>query len=203
MKATYNCNTSRLLCSSKLLAYAQQQHSRGDYKVIESRKQAVSIRMSPADLSKIKDLARRLSARDSDVIRFAVKTMLGRLAPLFDPHSRGRALVPALVEVGTEFLRFFELDSSRLDALINGEVSDPEKRVSMEDLGLLALAGVKEPYAALKLSELNQTDERLLRSGDLTNSIRQYLYEKYVYRISVETDQSASPLRFALRGTQS
>ena len=172
--------------------------------MIESRKQAVSIRMSPADLRKVKDLARRLSARDSDVIRFAVKAMLGRLAPLFDPNSRGRALVPALVEAGTEFLRFFELDSARLDALINESVGDPEKRVSMEDLALLALAGVKEPYAALKLSELNQMDERLLCSGDLATSIRQYLYEKYVYRISVQPEQSppAAPLRFALRGTQ-
>ena len=61
---------------------------------------------------------------------------------------------------------------------------------------------MKEPYAALKLSELNQTDERLLSSTDLASSIRQYLYEKYVYRISVEPDQSAAPLRFALRGTQ-
>jgi len=171
--------------------------------VIESRKQAVSIRMNPADLRKVKELARRLGARDSDVIRFAVKAMLGRLAPLFDPQSRGRALVPALVEVGTEFLRFFELDSSRLDALINDEVKDPEKRVSVEDLALLAMAGVKEPYAALKLSELNQMDERLLHSGDLTSSIRQYLYEKYVYRVSVEPDQSAAPLRLAMRGTQS
>ena len=171
--------------------------------MIESRKQAVSIRMNPADLRKVKELARRLSARDSDVIRFAVKAMLGRLAPLFDPQSRGRALVPALVEVGTEFLRFFELDSSRLDALINDEVEDPEKRVSLEDLALLALAGVKEPYAALKLSELNQMDERLLHSGDLTSSIRQYLYEKYVYRVSVESDQTAAPLRLAMRGTQS
>ena len=172
--------------------------------MIESRKQAVSIRMSPADLRKVKELARRLSARDSDVIRFAVKAMLGRLAPLFDAHSHGRALVPVLVEAGTEFLRFFELDAARLDTLINGEVDDPEKRVSIEDLALLAMAGVKEPYAALKLSELNQTDERLLRSGDLASSIRQYLYEKYVYRISVEPDPSAAPLRFALRGgTQS
>ena len=173
--------------------------------MIESRKQAVSIRMSPADLSKVKELARRLSARDSDVIRFAVKTMLGRLAPLFDPQSRGRALVPAMVEAGTEFLRFFELDSARLEALINEEVTDPEKRVSADDLALLALAGVKEPYAALKLSELNQMDERLLRSGDLASSIRQYLYEKYVYRISVEPEQpssAAAPLRFAVRGPQ-
>jgi hypothetical protein len=170
--------------------------------VIEGRKQAVSIRMSPGDLQKVKDLARRLSARDSDVIRFAVKAMLGRLAPLFDPNSRGRALVPVLVEAGTEFLRFFELDSVRLDALINEALNDPEKRVSMEDLALLALAGVKEPYAALKLSELNQMDERL-RSTDLASSIRQYLYEKYVYRVSVEPDQSGAPLRFALRGTQS
>src|SRR5579883_3683073 len=126
--------------TATLLAYLvapsrwQTQHgptTRGENNVIESRKQAVSIRMSPADLQKVKDLARRLGARDSDVIRFAVKTMLGRLAPLFDPHSRGRALVPALVEAGTEFLRFFELDCGRLDALINQEVSDPEKRVSM------------------------------------------------------------------------
>lgn len=171
--------------------------------MVENRKQAVSVRMSPGDLRKIKELAQRLSARDSDVIRFAVKTMLGRLAPLFDQDSRGRTLVPVLVEAGTEFLRFFDLDAGRLDTLINAGVSEPERRVSREDLALLALAGVKEPYAALKLSELSQLDEQLLRSADLSSSIRHYLYEKYVYRVSGEPERPAAPLRFALGGNQS
>ena len=52
---------------------------------MDSRKQAVSIRMSAADIRSVKRLAERLGVRDSDVIRFAVKVMLGRLAPLHDP----------------------------------------------------------------------------------------------------------------------
>ena len=51
---------------------------------MDSRKQAVSIRMSAADIRSVKRLAERLGVRDSDVIRFAVKVMLGRLAPLHD-----------------------------------------------------------------------------------------------------------------------
>jgi predicted DNA binding CopG/RHH family protein len=56
----------------------------------ESRKRAVSLRVSDADLRKVKKLATRLGARDSDVIRFALKTMLTRLAPLCDQNVRGR-----------------------------------------------------------------------------------------------------------------
>jgi hypothetical protein len=167
--------------------------------VIEGRKRAISIRMSTSDVRKIKKLAQRLNARDSDVIRFAVKAMLSRLGPLYEPEARGRSLVPVVVEAGVEFLRFFELDTGRLDSIINSEIEDPEKRVSRDDLALLSLAGVQEPYAALKLSELNQVDERLLRSGDLSSSIRQYLYEKYVYRANGDSDGPVS-LRFVAMG---
>ncbi len=123
--------------------------------------------------------------------------MLARLGPLYEPESRGRALVPVLVEAGAEFLRFFDLDAGRLDSIVNGDV-DAEKRVSREDLALLAMAGVQEPYAALKLSELSQLDERLLRSTDVSSSLRQYLYEKYVYRPNAV--ESPTPLRFAVAG---
>jgi hypothetical protein len=75
-----------------------------------------------------------------------------------------------------------------------------EKRVSRDDLGLLALAGVQEPYAALKLSELSQLDERLLRSADLSSSLRQYLYEKYVYRPNAPPLDAPAALRFAVGG---
>ena len=167
--------------------------------MVEGRKRAVSIRMSSADVRRVKKLAQRLGVRDSDVIRYAVRGMLARLGPLYEPESRGRALVPVLVEAGPEFLRFFDLDAGRLDAIVNADV-DAEKRVSREDLGLLALVGVQEPYAALKLSELSQLDERLLRSADLSSSLRQYLYEKYVYRPSAPALDAPTSLRFAVGG---
>jgi hypothetical protein len=122
--------------------------------VIESRKQAVSIRMNAGDVRKVKRLAQRLGVRDSDVIRFAVKGMLARLGPLHDAEVRGRNLVPVFVESGVELLRFFELDAARLETIINEGV-ELERRVDRDDVALLALTGVQEPYAALRLSELN------------------------------------------------
>jgi hypothetical protein len=166
--------------------------------VVEGRKRAISIRMSVADVKRIKKLAQRLNVRDSDVIRFGIKAMLARLMPFYEPETRGRNLVPVLVEAGVDFLRFFDLDTARLDAIINSDV-EPDKRVSREDLALITLAGVQEPYAALKLSELNDCDQRLLRSSDVASSIRQYLYQKYVYRPNGEPDVPA-PLRLAVSG---
>jgi hypothetical protein len=168
--------------------------------VVEGRKKAISIRMSVADVRRIKKLAQRLNARDSDVIRFAVKATLARLMPFYEPEARGRNLVPVLVEAGVEFLRFFDLDTARLDSIINSEV-EPDKRVSRDDLALITLAGIQEPYAALKLSELNEGDERLLRSADVSSSIRQYLYQKYVYRVNPESEVPA-PLRLAVAGAR-
>ncbi len=151
--------------------------------MIESRKQAISIRMNAADIRKVKKLAQRLSVRDSDVIRFAVKCTLARLGPLYDPDVKGRNLVPVFVESGAELLRFFELDAARLEAIINEGV-DATRRVDRDDIALLALTGAPEPYAALMLSELNRDDRRRSRTGELSDSLRQYLYEKYVYRVN-------------------
>ena len=67
--------------------------------------------MNTADIRKVKKLAGRLGTRDSDIIRFAVKTMLAKLAPLYDGEARGRNLVPVFVESGIELVRFFELDA--------------------------------------------------------------------------------------------
>lgn len=153
--------------------------------MIESRKQAISIRMNGTDVRKVKRLAQRLSVRDSDVIRFAVKCMLARLAPLYDPDARGRNLVPVFVESGAELLRFFDLDAARLETIINDGV-DAMKRVDRDDIALLALSGGQEAYAALRLSELNRDDRNRSRVGELSASLRQYLYEKYVYRNPLE-----------------
>jgi hypothetical protein len=149
--------------------------------VVEGRKQAVSIRMNGADIRRVKKLAARLGVRDSDVIRFAVKSMLAKLGPLYDPEVHGRNLVPVFVESGVELLRFFDIDASKLEAIINNGVP-VERRVDRDDIELLALTGAQEPYAALKLRELDRVERPRQSPAELSESLRQYLYAKYVYR---------------------
>ncbi|MFC4308003.1 hypothetical protein ACFPN2_02815 [Steroidobacter flavus] len=166
---------------------------------MDSRKQAVSIRMSAADIRSVKRLAERLGVRDSDVIRFAVKVMLGRLAPLHDLGVRGKSLVPVFVESGTDIFRHFELDALRLDSIIN-QGADPDARVDSDDIQLIAMSGIQQSYAKLRLSSISQNYSQQAKSAtaaatdkagragkpgeedELGNSLRKYLYEKYVYR---------------------
>ena len=153
--------------------------------------------MNSTDVRKVKKVASRLGVRDSDVIRFAVKSMLARLGALYDPEAHGRNLVPVFVESGAELLRFFEIDASRLEAIINGGV-DIERRVERDDIALLALTGSQEPYAALKLSELDRTERRERSPAELSESLRQYLYAKYVYRVIADSHLPREPsLRLA------
>jgi hypothetical protein len=170
--------------------------------VIESRKQAVSIRMNGSDVRKVKKLAVRLGVRDSDVIRFAVKSLLARLGPLYDPEVHGRNLLPVFVESGAELLRFFDIDAAKLETIINSGVPG-DRRVDRDDIALLALTSAQEPYAALRLSELEQTERPHRGPGELLESLRQYLYAKYVYRPVnvVDGPREAStrePVRLAL-----
>lgn len=171
--------------------------------MIDTRKQAVSIRMNVTDIRKVKQLAKRLGVRDSDVIRFAVKSMLTKLGPLYDPQVHGRNLLPVFVEYGGELLRFFDIDAAKLEAIINSEV-EAERRVDREDVKLLALTGMQEPYAALKLSELERIERPRQSAADLLESLRQYLYAKYVYRQVEGGDRprdgeaSHDPVRLAL-----
>ena len=170
--------------------------------MVEGRKQAVSIRMNLGDIRKVKRLASRLGARDSDVVRFAVKSTLARLGPLYDPEVQGCNLVPVFVEWGSELLRFFDLDAARLDAIINDGLAG-EARVDREDIALLALTGSQEPYAALKLCALERSEHRGQSPAELSESLRRYLYSKYLYG----SDPAAGPgqrrerLRLAATGT--
>ena len=169
--------------------------------MVEGRKQAVSIRMNAADVKKVKKLATRLGVRDSDVIRFAVKNMLARLGPLYDPEVHGRNLVPVFVESGAELLRFFDIDASKLEAIINNGVA-VDRRVERDDIALIALTGTQEPYAALKLSELDRTERRRQTAAELSESLREYLYAKYVYRpLGEATELAREPVRLASVGT--
>lgn len=147
--------------------------------VIDHRKQAVSIRLSESDLRNVKRVAARLAVRDSDIIRFAIKSMLNRISPLCDEAISGRHLVPVLIESGDELIRYFELDAFRLERIIN-EGSTDESRVDRNDIALLAMNGLREQYLLMRLKDSNGSLHEVPSNG---RSLRTYLYDKYVYRM--------------------
>ena len=108
----------------------------------EGRKRAISMRVSVADLRKIKCIAQRLSVRESDVLRFAIKTTLTRLSLLSDPAIRGRSLLPLFIDPTKELAAHFDLDAPKLDELINGGVDEASRRVPLDDLHGIAMNGV-------------------------------------------------------------
>jgi hypothetical protein len=162
---------------------------------MEGRKQAISLRLSTGDIRRIKRLAQRLDVRDSDVVRFAIKTMFQRLGPLTDPNSKGRALVPVFVESGAEIVRHFDLDSAQLDAIINEGV-DAREQVDTDDIQLMAMFGAQKNYARLSLRRLNEgtSSESSESSEDsLGESLRRLLYKKYGYSENGEATAAAPP----------
>jgi len=146
--------------------------------VADKRKQAVSIRLSEGDVRNIKRMAQRLGVRDSDIIRFAVKSMLSRIAPLCDDAIRGRNLVPVLVESGDELIRYFELDAYRLEGIIN-EQAGTTTRVDRDDIALLAMSGLRAQYLVMRMQDGTVVPHEAATNG---RSLRNYLYDKYVYR---------------------
>jgi DNA-binding MltR family transcriptional regulator len=157
----------------------------------DGRKQAVSLRLSAADIRKIKKLSKRLGVRDSDVIRYALKVMLAKLAPLCDAAVRGRNLMPVFVDTGVDILQHFELDEERLETIINHGAED-EHRVDADDIQLMAMIGMQRNYAKLSLRDLHeQVSAPPVSDGledTLSTNFRRHLYAKYVQR-----EQSAPP----------
>lgn len=125
---------------------------------IDTRKQAVSIRMNRSDIRHIKRLAERLGARDSDVIRFAIKLMLARLSPLQDLSVRGRNLVPVFLEASTELVRHFDLDAAKLASIIN-DGAEPERRVDIDDIQLIAMSAIQRSYLKFRVAGLRRDQE--------------------------------------------
>lgn len=145
---------------------------------MDQKKQAVSIRLGESDIRNIKRMAQRLGVRDSDIIRYAIKTMLSRMSPLCDAAIRGRNLVPVLVESGDDLIRYFELDAFRLESIINENVEEG-RQVERDDIALLAMNGLRQEYLVMRMKDDNGATMEGTQPG---HSLRSYLYDKYVYR---------------------
>jgi hypothetical protein len=146
--------------------------------VVEQRKQAISIRLGASDVRNLKRIAKRLGVRDSDIVRYALRSMFGRLGPLGDEGIAGRNLLPVLVESGDELIRYFDLDAYRLENIIN-QHAEADLRVDRDDIALLAMSGLRDQYLLMRTLNGSGLAEGATAPA---RSLRTYLYEKYVYR---------------------
>ena len=137
----------------------------------------------------VKRVAKRLGVRDSDIIRYAIKSTLGRISPLCDEAIAGRNLVPVLIESGDELIRYFELDSCRLENIVNQYAQD-ELKVDRDDIALLAMSGLREQYLAMRLKSGNGA---LPDSAVSTRLLRNYLFDKYVHRTAEAAPSETKP----------
>lgn len=143
-----------------------------------SNKQLVSVRLCHSDLERIRTIAGRLRVRESEVIRFALRLVFSKLAPLHDQNAHGRDLIPIFLECGPELAYHFDLDSRTLDAIVNGDLDDPQKKVDAKDIEILATSHLMPGYHfQTKLKELPKLESGRL---DSSGALQQYLYEKYV-----------------------
>ncbi len=112
-----------------------------------ARKLAVSLRVGVGDLRRARHLAARIGVGDSEIIRFAIKFMLAKFAPLCDPNIRGERLLPTFAqEDARELLRHFEIDSTELNAILN-DGADEQFQVGMEEIQSIAVHGMHMPSA--------------------------------------------------------
>src|SRR5579863_3150632 len=151
-KSSCSCHPHDILFPYDFKASGGRTNNSGGGFVLDHRKQAVSIRLGESDLRNIKRMAQRLGVRDSDIIRFAIKSMLNRNSPLCDDAIRGRNLVPVLVESGDELIRHFGFDAYRLDRIINERV-EKDAQVDRDDIALLAMSGLREQYLRMRLKD--------------------------------------------------
>jgi len=145
----------------------------------EKRKKLVSLRMNTTDLCKIKEIAKRLNVRESDVLRFAIRSTLAKLAPLHEGSAKGIDLMPAFIECGSDLCAHFGIDVEQLHEIINAGVEDTGKRVERDDVGLLALAGAPEHLVMSRLRRVAETPGDIAGPHSL---LRRYLMEKYTTR---------------------
>lgn len=140
-----------------------------------ARKKGISVRMNVDDLEKLKRIAGRLSARDSDVIRYAVKSMLQRLDPLARDDSNNCDLLPVFIEHGAELSKAFDLSADSLEQLFDATSDDCV--LTRKDIELLTMSGGSDDYRQMKVQEAVDPDGN---AKDYSQLLKEYLYEKYL-----------------------
>jgi len=143
---------------------------------MENKTCCISVRLSENEHQKIKTTAEKLGVRNSDFIRYAIRTALTRLSALHNSDLCGTALLPTMVEHCNELNRHFDLDADKLDAIINAQTNEPERRVARNDIELLALCGMSVEIIQERFRQVTGIE---IKNNEIYQFMRNYLVEKY------------------------
>ena len=158
----------------------RDESARSDY---PDSKRSVSLRLNQSDYERIRTIAKRMRARESEVFRFLLRLALAEVAPLDNTRATGAELLPAFASYAQEFASHFQLDTRRIDRVINSG-ANPSNLVDEDDIELLAMAGAAHRYLAVRVTELTGKD---VRPDDALPAMRDYLDKKYRQRPTVKT----------------
>ena len=141
-----------------------------------SNKKNISVRLSEADLRRLREVSSRLQVNDSDLFRFAVKLTLGQLTPVAGTDVKGIDLLLTMLSFDGELIRYFEYDAHQLDQIVN---KDTEKghRVAIEDIELASIAAFNTPYL---VSQLRAKGWVVNSDVEAMQVLAQYLHQKYI-----------------------
>jgi len=153
-----------------------------------NKKRTISVRLNASDLKKLKDIAKRLQVRESDVFRFAVRTTLAKLGPLHDLNNSGADLLPVFLDHGKDLTNYFNIDVSLLDEIFNNGIDNPSKRIAREDIEMIIMAETNENYVVLKLQERSG---KITEAQTLLETLKMYLCEKYIMQAEKEIPAQA------------
>lgn len=145
--------------------------------MVGGKKQLVSVRLCHADVRRAQSLATRLRARESDVIRFALRLAFNRLAPLLDEQARGRDLIPMFLECGPELTYHFDMEPHTLEAIVNDGLDDPDRKVDSLDIELMATLPLPGNHLPTRLKYQPRPEAGRPLPSD---GLQRYLYDKYV-----------------------
>ncbi len=143
---------------------------------MENKTCCISVRLSETERKKIKAIAEKLQVRNSDVVRYAIRTTLTRLSAFHNPEFNGTTLLPTMIEYCNELNRHFDLDADKLDNIINAKTSEPDMQVARNDIELLALCGM--PVEIIQ-ERFRQVTGIKLKNNEVYQFMKKYLVEKY------------------------
>ena len=141
-------------------------------------KQLISVRLSAADLTKIRTIAECLDTRDSEVFRFALRLAFAHLGPLHDRSMNANAAISLFLEHGTELIRHFDLDADAIDGIVNRANEKSTARVAREDIEMLAMLGLPEQYMHTQLHATGKLD--MNATEGTPKAVYTYLRRKYL-----------------------
>jgi len=144
---------------------------------MENNMKNISVRLTFMDIQRIKELSTRLGIRESDLFRFSVKNILEKLVLLNDKNVKGADLIPIWLECGDFLMEHFDLDSSKLNEIFNANVVQPEQRIDIEDIELMAMSKLNPIYMIKRLTTICK---RQIDPSAANDVFREYLYKKYI-----------------------